>query len=155
MFTLVRGTPRNEFASLDCRLEDMLASFFNDQDLATPRLNQFDYPSDTEVFSKDNYLVYRVALPGIDQKDIDLSVENNVLKVKAERKAPSEVKENDWYVKGFHYGHFERSWTLPKEFNPDEVSAEFKNGVLEIRVPHAKAAISKKIEVKQLESAAA
>ena len=155
MFTLVRRTPRNEFASLDCRLEDMLASFFNDQDLATPRLDQSDYPSDTEVFSKDNYLVYRVALPGIDQKDIDLSVENNVLKVKAERKAPSEVKENDWYVKGFHYGHFERSWTLPKEFNPDEVSAEFKNGVLEIRVPHAKAAISKKIEVKQLESAAA
>lgn len=155
MFTLVRRTPRNELAASDCGLENILASFFNDHDLAAPRLNQFDYPSETEVFTKDNSLVYRVALPGIDQKDIDLSVENNVLKIKAERKEPSEVKENDWYVKGFRYGHFEQSWTLPKEFNPEEVSAEFKNGVLEIRVPHAKAAISKKIEVKQLESAAA
>jgi HSP20 family protein len=155
MFTLVRRIPSIEFAARDCGLDNILASFFNNQDLAEPRLNQFDYPSETEVFSKDNYLVYRVAMPGIDQKDIDLSVENNVLKITAERKQPSEVKEEDWYSKSFRYGHFEQSWTLPKAVNPDEVSAEFKNGVLEIRVPRAKAAISKKIEVKQLESAAA
>jgi HSP20 family protein len=156
MFTLVRRIPRDEFAALDCDLDNLLSSFFNDQDLAAPpRLNQFDYPSETEVFSKDNHLVYRVALPGIDQKDIDLSVENNVLRIKAERKQPTEVKEKDWYAKGFRYGHFEQSWTLPKEVNPDEVSAEFKNGVLEIRIPRAKAAISRKIELKQLESAAA
>jgi HSP20 family protein len=155
MFTFVRTIPRNEFAALDCGLGNIFASFFDDQDLAEPRLNQFDYPSETEVFSKDNYLVYRVAMPGIDQKDIDLSVENNVLKITAERKQPSEVKEKDWYAKRFRYGHFEQSWTLPKAVNPDEVSAEFKNGVLEIRVARAKAALSKKIEVKQLESAAA
>jgi HSP20 family protein len=155
MFTLVRRIPRDDFAALDCGLDNLLASFLNDQDLVAPRLNQFDYPSETEVFSKDNYLVYRVALPGIDQKDIDLSVENNVLRIKAERKQPTEVKEQDWYAKGFRYGHFEQSWTLPKEVNPDEVSGEFKNGVLEIRIPRAKAAISRKIELKQLESAAA
>ena len=155
MFTLVRIIPRIEFAALDCGLDNILASFFDDQDLAEPRLNQFDNPSQTEVFSKDNYLVYRVAMPGIDQKDINLSVENNVLKITAERKQPSEVKEEGWYTKSFRYGHFEQSWTLPKAVNPDEVSAEFKNGVLEIRVARAKAAISKKIEVKQLESVAA
>jgi HSP20 family protein len=155
MFTLVHRIPRIEFAALDCGLDNMLASFFDDQDLAETRLNQFDNPSQTEVFSKDNYLVYRVAMPGIDQKDINLSVENNVLKITAERKQPSEVQEEDWYAKSFRYGHFEQSWTLPKTVNPDEVSAEFKNGILEIRVARAKAAISKKIEVKQLESAAA
>jgi HSP20 family protein len=152
MFTLVRRTPRSELATLDYGLDNLLASFFNDQDVATPR---FDYPSETEVFTKDNYLVYRIALPGIDRKDIDLSVENSVLKIKAERKQPNEVKEEDWYARSFHYGRLERSWTLPKEVNADELSAEFKNGVLEIRVPRAKAAISRKIEVKQLESAAA
>jgi HSP20 family protein len=151
--TLFRRIPRNELVALDCGLEDFLATFFNDQDMATPRLNQSEYPSETEVFSKDNHLVYRVALPGVDQKDIDLSVENNVLKIKAERKEPSEVKEEDWYAKGFQYGRFEQSWTLPKEVNPDEISAEFKNGVLEIHVSRAKAALSKKIEVKQLERA--
>jgi HSP20 family protein len=154
MFTLVHRVPRIEFAALDFGLDNILASFFDDQELAEPRLNQFDYPSETEVFSKDDVLVYRVAMPGIDQKDVNLSVENNVLKITAERKQPSEVKEKDWYAKSFRYGHFEQSWTLPKAVNPDEVSAEFKNGVLEIRVPRAKA-ISKKIEVKHLESAAA
>src|SRR5437016_8610153 len=155
MFTLVRRTPGNELATLDYGLDNILASFFNDQELATSRLNQFDYPSETEVFSKDNYLVYRVALPGIDQKDIDLSVENNVLKIKAERKQPNEVKEKDWYARSFLYGRFEQSWTLPKAVNPDVMSAEFKTGVLEIRISRVKAAISRKIEIKQLESAAA
>jgi len=145
----------NEFDALDYGLDNILASFLNDENSATSRLNQFDYPSETEVFSKDNYLVYRVALPGIDQKDIDLSVENNVLKVKTERKQPNEVKEKDWYARSFLYGRFEQSWTLPKAVNPDEMSAEFKNGVLEIRIPRVKAAISRKIEIKQLESAAA
>ena len=155
MFTLVRRTPRNELVTLDYGLENILTSFFNDQDLETPRWNHFDYPFETEVFSKDSDLVYRIALPGIDQKAIDLSVEGNVLKIKAERKEPNSVKEGDWYARSFCYGQFEQSWTLPKGVNLDEVSAEFKNGVLEVRVPRAKAAISKKIEVKQLESAAA
>ena len=152
MFTFVRLIPRNEFVALDCGLDNIFASFLDDQDLAEPR---FDYPCETEVFSRDNGLVYRVAMPGIDQKDINLSVENHVLKITAERKQPSEVKEKDWHARSFRYGHFEQSWTLPKAVDPDQVSAEFKNGVLEIRVPRAKAALSKKIEVKQLESAAA
>ena len=155
MFTLVRRVPIDEYAAMNRGLDSMLASFFNDQDLVTPGLNQLDSPAEMEVFSKGNYLVYRIAMPGFDQKDIDLSVENNLLKLKAERKQPSEVKEQDWYTKSFRYGQFEQSWTLPKTVDPDEMSAEFKNGVLEIHVPRAKAAISKKIELKQLESAAA
>jgi HSP20 family protein len=120
-----------------------------------PSISQAEYPSDTEVFSKDNNLVYRIALPGIDQRDIDLSVENNVLKIKAERKQPHEVNEKDWYSKSFHYGQFVQTYALPQDVNSEEVSADFKNGILEIRVSRNKAAISKKIEVKQLESATA
>ena len=155
MFTLMRRMPMNEFAALDCGLDNIIASVFNAGNVEMPKSNQFDSPFETEVFSKDNHLFIRVALPGIEQKDIDLSVENNLLKLKAERKQHSEVKEQDWYAKSFRYGHFEQSWTLPKTADPDEVSAEFKNGVLEIRVPRAKTGISKKIELKQLESATA
>lgn len=155
MFTLMRRMPMNEFAALDCGLDNIFASFLNEGNAEAPRFNQFLCPSETEVFSKDNHLFYRLALPGIDQKDIDLSVENNVLKIKAERKQPNQVDEKDWYARSFHYGLFEQTYALPKDANPDEVSADFKNGVLEIRVPITKAVISKKIEVKQLESAAA
>jgi HSP20 family protein len=145
----------NEFAALDCGLDNIIASVFNAGNVEMPKSNQFDSPFETEVFSKDNHLFIRVALPGIEQKDIDLSVENNVLKIKTERKQPNQVDEGDWYAKSFHYGLFEQTYALPKDANPEEVSADFKNGLLEIRVPRTTAAISRKIEVKQLESAAA
>jgi HSP20 family protein len=155
MFTLMRRMPMNDFAALDCGLDNMITSFFNAGNGEMPKANRFDSPSETEVFIKDNHLFYRIALPGVDQKDIDLSVENNVLKIKAERKQPNQVDEKDWCAKSFYYGRFEQNYALPKDANPEEVSADFKNGVLEIRVPITKTVISKKIEVKQLESAAA
>jgi HSP20 family protein len=154
MFTLMRRMPLHELAAMDCGLENMLTSFVNAGNLKMPKSAQPDSPFEAEVYSKDNYLFYRVALPGIDQKDIDLSVENNVLKIKAERKQPNQVEEKDWYAKSFFYGRFEQSYALPKDANPEEVAADFKNGVLEIRVPINKAVFSKKIEVKQMESAA-
>ncbi len=151
----MRRMPMNEIAAVDCGLDNIIASFFNDGNVEMPKPNQFDSLFETEVFSKDNHLVYRVALPGIEQKDIDLSVENNLLKIKAERKRPNQVDQGDWYAKSFHYGMFEQTHPLPKDANPEEVTADFKNGVLEIRVPRTTVAISRKIEVKPLESAAA
>jgi HSP20 family protein len=144
----------NEFAALDCGFDNIIASLFNNGNVEMPKLKQFDYPSETEVFSKDSKMFYRVALPGIDEKDIDLSVENNVLKIKAERKRPNQVDEGEWYSRSFHYGILEQTYTLPQDANPEEVTADFKNGVLEIRVPRTIAPIPRKIEIKQLESAA-
>jgi HSP20 family protein len=152
MFALIRRTPRFDFPSLDSAWGHMVDSLFSDSLPVRAGLNPLDYPAETEVFSKDDKLVYRVALPGVDQKDIDLSVEDNVLTIKAERKQPHEVKEKDWHAKGFSYGRFEQSWSLPKGVKTDEVSAQLKNGVLEIHVPKAAPAIAKKIEVKQLEA---
>ena len=153
MFTLMHRIPMNEFAALDCGLDNIFASLLNGGNVERPKSNQPDSPFATEVFSKDNQLFYRVALPGIDQKDVDLTVEDNILKIKAERRQPNQVDEKDWYAKSFFYGRFEQSYALPKDANSEEVSADFKNGVLEIRVPINKATLSKKIEVKQMETA--
>jgi HSP20 family protein len=153
MFTLMRRMPMTELSMMDCGLKNIMASVLNEGNAERPRFSRFLRPSETEIFSKDNQLYYRLPLPGIDLKDIELSVENNVLKVKAERRQPSQVDEKDWHARSFHYGHFEQTCALPKDANPEEVSADFKNGVLEIRVPINKAVLSRKIEVKQLESA--
>ena len=53
-------------------------------------------------------------MPWFNQKNINLSVQDNLLKLKAERKKPSEAKEKDRYAKSFDYGHFEQSWTVPR-----------------------------------------
>ena len=86
----------------------------------------------------------------MDAKDVDISTANNRLTVKAERKAPSDVKEGDWHFQSFSYGKFEHAVSLPRGIDADAVSAGFKNGVLEVSVPLPKATLPKKIEVKEL-----
>jgi HSP20 family protein len=108
------------------------------------------FGSETEVYSKDSSLVYRVALPGVDPKDADLSVKDHTVTLKVERKTPADVKEGDWQVKGFSYGKYQHSWRLPQEADTEKLNASYNNGVLEITVPVAQAALSKKIEVKAL-----
>jgi HSP20 family protein len=105
---------------------------------------------ETEVYSKNGTLVYRVAFPGVDPKDVDLSVTDHTLTLKVERKTPADVKEGDWHAKGFSYGKYQRSWRLPKEADTEKLNASYNNGVLEITVPVAQAALPKKIEVKAL-----
>lgn len=107
------------------------------------------YP-EAETFTKDGKIVYRLAIPGIDPKDVDLSIVGNQVTVKGERSSPAEVKDEDWYVQEFRYGQFERTFTLPEGVEADKVSASFSNGVLEISVPVAKARLPRKIEIKQL-----
>src|SRR5262245_2928501 len=105
---------------------------------------------ETEVYSKDGNVVYRVALPGVGPKDADLSVKDHTLNLKVERKSPADIKEGDWLVKGFSYGKYQHSWRLPKEADTEKLNASYNNGVLEITVPVSQAALPKKIEVKAL-----
>jgi HSP20 family protein len=106
--------------------------------------------SAAEVYSKNGNFVYRFAAPGIDPKDVELSVEDGIATLKLERKAPTDVKDSNWHVRRLNYGKFEHSWRLPESLDAENVQASLSNGILEITVPVAKAALPKKIEVKQL-----
>jgi HSP20 family protein len=117
--------------------------------LPTIFADRFSGP-ETEVYSKDGKLVYRVAAPGVEAKDVDLSVNDHTLTLKIERKTPRDVKEGDWHVKGFTYGKYQHSWRLPKEADTEKLDASYNYGVLEVTVPVAPAALPKKIEVKAL-----
>jgi HSP20 family protein len=105
---------------------------------------------DVESYTKDGNLIYRMAIPGIDPKNVDLSIVGNQLTVKGERLGPGDLKDEDWYLRGFRYGQFERSFTLPDGVEQEKVSAGFANGVLEISVPLSKAQLPRKIAIKHL-----
>ena len=106
------------------------------------------YP-ELECYTKDGNIVYRMAIPGIDPQKVDLSLVGNQLTVKGERSAPAEVKDENWYVREFRYGQFERTFNLPEGVETDKINATFNNGILEISVPAANV-LPRKIEVKQL-----
>ena len=91
-----------------------------------------------EEFIDDKTLVIRAELPGIDpEKDVELTVADGMLHIRAEREEKSEHKEKDSYRSEFRYGSFARDVPLPTGTQADEIAASYKDGMLEVRVPVA------------------
>ncbi len=101
-----------------------------------------------ESFVRDGKLVVRADLPGIDPKEVEVSVLGNVLTIKGERKEKKEVKEPDYIRREVSYGSFERRLTLPSGVTADKIEAQYKDGVLEIIMPAGKEIEAKKVTVK-------
>jgi HSP20 family protein len=89
-----------------------------------------------EEFVDEGTLVVRVELPDIDpDKDVELSVANGVLHIRAQREERTEKQEKDTYRSEFRYGSFVRDVRLPDGVKEDDITASYKDGVLEVRVP--------------------
>src|SRR5262249_12439962 len=95
----------------------------------------------------DNEVVFKAELPGLDAKDIEVKLENNVLVLKGERHFEKEAKEENYHRIEREYGTFSRSFALPVTVNPDRITAEYKDGVLKIVLPKSEATKPKPIKV--------
>lgn len=101
----------------------------------------------TDTYEEKDQLVMKAELPGIDKKDLDITLEGDKLTIKAQKK--EEVKEDaTHHTRERYYGQYFRSVTLPYPVQEDKISATFDNGVLELRLPKAEEVKSKKIEIK-------
>ena len=101
----------------------------------------------TDMYEENGQLVLKTELPGIDKKDLDVTLEGDRLNIKAEKK--EEVKEDaTHHTRERYYGQYFRSITLPYPVKEGEISATFDNGVLELRLPKAEEVKAKKIEIK-------
>jgi HSP20 family protein len=88
-----------------------------------------------DVKETDNALVVRMDLPGMDQKDIRVNVENNLLTVSGERRMEEEKKGETFHRVECYYGNFSRGFSLPQTVDAGKIDAKYRNGVLEIRLP--------------------
>jgi len=89
-----------------------------------------------EEFVDDATLVVRAELPDIDpDKDVELSVTEGVLHIRAQREEKTEKREKDLYRSEFRYGSFARNVALPEGVKDDDITASYKDGVLEVRAP--------------------
>jgi HSP20 family protein len=95
---------------------------------------------------------YQVAaeLPGMEEKDVEVKVTDNVMTIKGEKKEEKEEKKKDYYLSERHYGAFQRSFSLPGGVDADKIEATFKKGVLTVTLPKRPEAIKpeRKVEVK-------
>jgi len=92
----------------------------------------------------------RIAIPGVDPKDVKVTAQNDLLTVTGERKVLETKKEVNYLHREFAYGTFERVLPLPEGLDVEKLTAEFNNGMLEITAPMAVAALPRKIEIKPL-----
>src|SRR5215472_14191813 len=122
--SLVKWDPFREFNTLDKRLGNFLGRNW-EAPLSTTVWN----PS-VDIFENENEVVIKAELPGMNAKDIDIRLENNVLILKGERKFEKETKEENYHRVEREYGTFSRSFALPTAVNADRVSADYKDGVL-------------------------
>jgi HSP20 family protein len=95
----------------------------------------------------DHELVLKAELPDMTREDIDITVENFVLTIKGEKKLSDEVKEEQFHHVERRYGAFSRSFSLPHTVDASKVSAEYRNGVLTIKLPLREEAKPRQIKV--------
>ncbi len=88
-----------------------------------------------DVCETDDKIKVTAELPGMDEKDVDVTLENNVLTVKGEKKAEKEERKHNYYVSERSYGQFRRVVPLPMGIDEDKIKAKFKKGVLTVTLP--------------------
>lgn len=113
-----------------------------------PSTFEQDWLPDLDLADTGESLVAEVEVPGIDPKDIDISVTGDVLTVSGEKKREREQKEQAYHLVERSCGKFSRSIRLPSPVNPDRVEASYKNGILTVSMDKVEQAKTKKIEVK-------
>ncbi len=100
-----------------------------------------------DVKETDEEVIVTMDLPGMDKADVDITVAEDTLEVKAERKAEKEEKEEEFYKKERTFARFERSLTLPAEVKAEEAKASLKDGVLEVHLPKVEVTARKKVTI--------
>jgi len=88
-----------------------------------------------DVADKDNGFEITAELPGLDEKNVEVTVANDILTIKGEKKEEKEEKEKDYYRSERRYGSFERSFELPAGVDQNKIEAKFEKGVLKITMP--------------------
>ncbi|MFO7773281.1 MAG: Hsp20/alpha crystallin family protein [Dehalococcoidia bacterium] len=100
-----------------------------------------------DVFEKEDKFVVKAELPGIKEEDIDISVVGDTLTIRGERKAESEVKEDDYYCCELSYESFSRSISVPSNVDAQKIETNYEDGVLEVSLPKTPEVKPKKITV--------
>jgi HSP20 family protein len=142
--TISRWDPFRELS----KVQDQVNRLFEDSFLRrTGESSLTVWAPEVDIHETSDALVLEADLPGIDEKDLDIRVENNMLTIAGERKFEKKVNEENYLRVERSYGSFTRSFSLPHTINTDQIQADYRNGVLTIRLPKREEAKPKKIKV--------
>jgi HSP20 family protein len=151
MTVLTRWEPFREFSTLQDRMNRLFRETQgNSQD---ETLTSSSFAPAVDVYEDEHNVTLKIEVPGIDEKDIDVRIENNTLTVHGERKIEKEEKEENYRRVERQYGSFTRTFNLPPTVDAEKVQADYDKGVLNITLPKKAEAKPKQIKVNVGQSA--
>ncbi len=146
MTVLTRFEPFRELSTLQDRMNRLFRASFDDAG-RDESLTTSSFAPAVDVYEDEHKVTLKIEVPGIDEKDIDVRVENNTLTVHGERKIEKEEKEENYRRVERQYGSFTRTFTLPTTVDTDNVAATYDKGVLKVNLPKKAEAKPKQIKV--------
>ncbi|MGH9500056.1 MAG: Hsp20/alpha crystallin family protein [Terriglobales bacterium] len=145
MNVITRWEPFREFSTLQDRLNRLFQQSVSEG--REEALTTSNFAPAVDVYEDDHQVTLKIEVPGIDEKDIDVRLENNTLTVHGERKLEEEEKEENYRRVERQYGSFTRSFTLPQTVDAEKVSAQYDKGVLKIKLAKKAEAKPKQIKI--------
>ena len=147
MTVLTRWDPLRDVATMQNRLNRFVRELYSPEG-PEEALTTTGFAPPVDVYEDEHNITLKIEVPGIDEKDIDVRIENNTLTVHGERKFEKEEKDKKYHRIERSYGNFLRSFTLPDGADGSKASAEFQDGVLKVHLPKSEKAKPKAVEVK-------
>src|SRR5205809_4152395 len=155
MTVLTRWDPFREFSTMQDRMNRMNRLFRESYSPEGPEeaLTTTSFAPPVDIYEDEHNITLKIEVPGIDEKDIDVRIENNTLTVHGERKIEKEEKEENYRRVERQYGGFTRTFSLPPTVDAEKVQADYDKGVLKITLPKKAEAKPKQIKVNVGQSA--
>lgn len=151
MANITRWDPFNELTSLQNRMNQLLSQSFpsfgglgrgGEQPLTVS-----NFVPAVDVYEDEHSITVQAEVPGVNEKDLDVRLENNVLTISGERRMENEEKQDNYHRIERSYGRFTRSFSLPSTVDADRVNAQFENGVLKVTIAKLEEAKPKQIKI--------
>ena len=137
---------RRDLSAVQDRMNRILRESFSPES-SDAALTTSNFAPPVDVYEDEHNITLNIEVPGIDEKDINVSIENNTLTVHGERRFEKDEKEENFHRVERMYGSFTRSFTLPNTVDPEQVTAHYEKGVLKIRLAKKAEAKPKLIKV--------
>ena len=132
---MIRWEPARELQAIQQEMNRLFGSAFDAQGGLGNGGGGSRWIPPMDLVEDDEHFVVRADLPGVEEKDVSVELEDNVLTISGERKSDTEQRKEGYYRIERAYGAFSRSLTLPEGIDAEGIKASFANGVLEVRIP--------------------
>jgi HSP20 family protein len=146
MTLLTRWDPFREFVTIQDRMNRLFRDSYGTEG-REEALTSTTFAPPVDVYEDEHNVTLKIEVPGIEEKDIDVRIENNTLTVHGERKFEKEEKEENYRRVERQYGSFTRTFTLPNTVDQESVQADYDKGVLKIKLSKKAEAKPKQIKV--------